>query len=388
MSVKSNVPTPHIEARAGEIAETILLPGDPLRAKYIAENFLSDVKQFNSVRNMFGYTGTYEGKPVSVMGTGMGCPAMGIYSYELIHFYGVKNLIRIGTAGSIHPDVHIRDLVFGIGAPYESYSTNAYYGDDGVLLYEHEDWMPAGGALWWFSAESVTLDPYSQIVVAIKNAINHTKTNPNSVDLSKSDYYWMCNVGLGMMYDKARGYNVDENIPQDHYLTGKAFAMTPTGWPLSTGSPTFFIGKMPRDEAQELCLYTDGYDKTLGAMFTCIKFPKANMYDAVEIWAKGNEATSHVRFSADVNSNYVLLTPKLGYSVYRNVDKEATEALPENEGKLVYGYTGGTDDVEGSTDPSGIDAEASIANGAHIIYSDTNDSFIDFHQKKVASLKK
>ena len=116
MSVKSNVPTPHIEARAGEIAETILLPGDPLRAKYIAGNFLSDVKQFNSVRNMFGYTGTYEGRPVSVMGTGMGCPSMGIYSYELIHFYGVKNLIRVGTAGSIHPDVHIRDLVFGIGA--------------------------------------------------------------------------------------------------------------------------------------------------------------------------------------------------------------------------------------------------------------------------------
>ena len=116
MSVKSNVPTPHIEARAGEIAETILLPGDPLRAKYIAEYFLSDVKQFNSVRNMFGYTGTYEGRPVSVMGTGMGCPSMGIYSYELIHFYGVKNLIRVGTAGSIHPDVHIRDLVFGIGA--------------------------------------------------------------------------------------------------------------------------------------------------------------------------------------------------------------------------------------------------------------------------------
>ena len=94
----------------------MLLPGDPLRATYVAGSVLSDVKQFNSVRNMFGYTGTYEGKPVSVMGTGMGCPSMGIYSYELIHFYGVKNLIRIGTAGSIHPDVHIRDLVFGIGA--------------------------------------------------------------------------------------------------------------------------------------------------------------------------------------------------------------------------------------------------------------------------------
>jgi len=116
MSTKNNVPTPHIEAKAGEIAETILLPGDPLRAKYIAEHFLSEVKQFNSVRNMFGFTGTYEGKPVSVMGTGMGCPSMGIYSYELIHFYGVKNLIRIGTAGSISPDVHVRDIVFGMGA--------------------------------------------------------------------------------------------------------------------------------------------------------------------------------------------------------------------------------------------------------------------------------
>ena len=282
----------------------------------------------------------------------------------------------------------ITNLVFGIGAPYESYTNNLYYSEGGELLYEHEDWMPAGGALWWFTAESLTLDPFQQIVVVPKAAINHAANNPNSVDLSLAEYYWMCNVGVGQMYDKARTYTASENIPQEHYLTGKAFAMTPTGWPLSTGSPTFFIGKMPRTEAEALCLNTNELDKTLGAMFSCIKFPKACVYDAVEIWAKGNEATSHVRFSADVNSNYVLLTPKLGYSVYRNVDKEATEALPENEGKLVYGYAGGTDDVEGSTDPSGIDAEASIANGAHIIYSDTNDSFIDFHQKKVASLKK
>ena len=282
----------------------------------------------------------------------------------------------------------ISNLVFGIGAPYESYTNNLYYSEGGELMYEHEDWTPAGGALWWFSAESLTLDPYSQIVVAVATAIDHTSVNPNSIDLSVADYYWMCPVGLGQMYDRARKYQASENIPKEHYLTGKAFAMTPTGWPLSTGSPTFFIGKMPREEAEAMCLDTPSLDQTLGAMFKCVKFPKANMYDAVEIWAKGNEATSHVRFSADVNSNYVLMTPKLGYSVYRNVDKEATEALEENAGKLVYGYAGGTDDVEGSTDPSGIDAEASIANGAHIIYSDTNDSFIDFHQRKVASIKK
>ncbi len=110
------VPTPHIGAQVGEIAETILLPGDPLRAKYIADNFLTDVKQFNATRNMFGYTGYYKGKRVSVMGTGMGCPSMGIYSYELIHFYGCKNLIRVGTAGAMKEEVKVRDIVFGMGA--------------------------------------------------------------------------------------------------------------------------------------------------------------------------------------------------------------------------------------------------------------------------------
>ena len=112
----SNTPTPHIGAEKGEIAGTVLLPGDPLRAKYIAEHFLEDVKQFNGTRNMLGYTGTYMGRPVSVMGTGMGCPSIGIYSYELIHFYGCKNLIRVGTAGALMPDVHVRDMVFAMGA--------------------------------------------------------------------------------------------------------------------------------------------------------------------------------------------------------------------------------------------------------------------------------
>lgn len=109
-------PTPHIEAMEGEIAESILLPGDPLRAKAIAEHFFSDIRQFNSTRNMLGYTGTWGGKEVSVMGTGMGCPSMGIYSHELIHFYGAKKLVRVGTAGAMNEKVKVRDLVFGMGA--------------------------------------------------------------------------------------------------------------------------------------------------------------------------------------------------------------------------------------------------------------------------------
>lgn len=121
-----SVPTPHIGAKQGEIAETILLPGDPLRAKYIAETFLEDVTQFNTVRNMYGYTGTFQGKRISVMGTGMGVPSIGIYSYELIAFYGVKNLIRIGTAGSLHESVKIRDVVIGMGASTNSNFAHQY----------------------------------------------------------------------------------------------------------------------------------------------------------------------------------------------------------------------------------------------------------------------
>ena len=108
--------TPHIKPNGVEIAETILLPGDPLRAKFIAENFLEDVVQFNEVRGMLGYTGTYNGKKISVMGTGMGTASMGIYSWELINIFGVKNLIRIGSAGSIQDDLNLYDIVFAMGS--------------------------------------------------------------------------------------------------------------------------------------------------------------------------------------------------------------------------------------------------------------------------------
>jgi purine-nucleoside phosphorylase len=112
--------TPHNRAVAGDIAEKILLPGDPLRAKYLAENFLENPVLFNDVRNMFGYTGTYKGEPVSVMGTGMGIPSIAIYSYELIHHYGVKKLIRIGTCGAYHEYLELGDLIFAIGASTDS----------------------------------------------------------------------------------------------------------------------------------------------------------------------------------------------------------------------------------------------------------------------------
>ena len=114
----------HISAKAGDIADKILLPGDPLRAKFIAENFLEDAVCFNEVRNMFGYTGTYKGHRVSVMGTGMGMPSISIYAHELINEYGVKKLIRVGTAGSLNKDVHVRELVLAQAAATNSKMVN------------------------------------------------------------------------------------------------------------------------------------------------------------------------------------------------------------------------------------------------------------------------
>ena len=118
----SNIPTPHITANKGDFAKTVLMPGDPLRAKFIAENYLDDAVLINAVRGINGYTGLYNGKRVSVMASGMGMPSMGIYSYELYNFYDVDNIIRIGSAGAISADLKLRDIVIALSA-----STNSNY---------------------------------------------------------------------------------------------------------------------------------------------------------------------------------------------------------------------------------------------------------------------
>ncbi len=119
----------HIEAKEGEIADKILLPGDPLRAKFIAENFLEDAKCYNNVRGMLGFTGTYKGERVSVQGTGMGMPSAGIYAQELIQSYGVKKLIRVGTCGALSEDVNVRDLVLAQSAVTSSSMVAKHFPD-------------------------------------------------------------------------------------------------------------------------------------------------------------------------------------------------------------------------------------------------------------------
>lgn len=126
----SNIPTPHITAKAGDFAKTVLMPGDPLRAKFIAETFLENPVLVNNVRGVQGYTGTYKGKRVSVMASGMGMPSIGIYSYELYNFYGVENIIRVGTAGMLDQRLKVRDIIVGMSA-YTNSNFGKQYGFDG-----------------------------------------------------------------------------------------------------------------------------------------------------------------------------------------------------------------------------------------------------------------
>ena len=159
----ANYPTPHIEIKDPSlIAKTVLMPGDPLRAKFIAETFLTDVKQINGVRNMFGYTGLYKGKPITVFGSGMGQPSIGIYSYELFEFYGVENIIRIGSAGSYSADLAVYDTVLVTHAYSESTFAKVAFDIEG-------DTLPANVEL-----NNVLRECASNVGVPLKEAIIHS----------------------------------------------------------------------------------------------------------------------------------------------------------------------------------------------------------------------
>ena len=131
--------TPHIAAEPGDFAKTVLMPGDPLRAQFIAETFLKDVRQVTAVRGMLGFTGTYEGRPISVMGSGLGMPSIGIYSYELFKFYGVDNIIRIGSAGSYTEKAKLFDVVLATGAVSESSYAKTQSGFEGHITFPSQE---------------------------------------------------------------------------------------------------------------------------------------------------------------------------------------------------------------------------------------------------------
>ena len=276
----------------------------------------------------------------------------------------------------------VNNLCIAFATPYNSNSKNDNYTEGGHLVYEADDFTPAQNGIWYYP-RSLVFEPYGQVVINVCGAIDNTKTYSQSVNYANADYY--------CMYDPESGYNQTsyyptpaDVIPTSHYWRAAKYGQA-RAWPLSSNSPALFIyqpkGTTPVEHATDpdQLWYPVGVGQT--PVHACIRVPNDWIIDAVEVFNAAQKEDNMKRLTADLDAGYVYLTNKLGHTLYRNVEREETEALPENKGKLVYNYSLGDD-------PSGIDAEASIAAGAHIVYQDYNDSSSDFHERQKCSLRK
>jgi hypothetical protein len=279
----------------------------------------------------------------------------------------------------------ITNACIGIAYPANAHASTNDYDDNGELRYKNDTFIPVGGAGYWYLPGELEIAAYSQIVIPIFQAINHTTTYTNSVDLSNSAYYPMYDLGNG--FTNASYYVApSSSIPTSNYFKTVYYGMG-NAWVIGDFSPAlvlFTINGDPVAYGQTDSNYYYYAGKDNNAVYRCVKISTEWILDAVEVFSEPNKENSKKRLTDAVDAGYTLLTNKYGHTSYRNVDKDATEAIEGNSAKLVYSYDKGT---ENSTDPSGIDAEASIKNGAVIVYKDTNNSTNDFHQRKQASLK-
>ena len=277
--------------------------------------------------------------------------------------------------------VSLENLAIGnTGA--NAYAPTTGFVQNGKLTYENEDWIPVTDGTFYFP-EALSIEPYSDVVVVLRSAIDHTQTNKASVDLSHADY---------VCYDPQSGYAdpicykaPSSNIPSSHYLKANKWGLM-AYWFYSDNTPAFFIyqtdGKNVTDYFADASLNMMP-PMVPSPVYMSKKMSRSWILDAVDTYGLDFIGMNYKRMTADLDAGYVFYTLNKGYSIYRNVDKAATEAIPGNKEKLVYNYSLGTQDIEnGSTDKSGIDAEASMKNGAKIIYMDTNNSTNDFHLRK------
>lgn len=276
----------------------------------------------------------------------------------------------------------LENVCLGMIAPYNSQASNGFYDESGKLSYESEGWIPAPQGYWYFQ-QSVTIQPGKQIVIALNNAVNNTITYSKSINFDNPEYY--CTYDI-LQYNNANYYVAPAaSIPTNHYLKAVKYG-TGNAWSISVTSPGVFLfttkGTTPTAFGADAA---HNYNAWLSA-YNGKKVPFDWVLDGVEVYLLNNE-NNVKRFTSNIDAGYVYHVNRQGYSIYRNVDKEATEAIAENAGKLVYNYALGTEGVGGTTDPSGIDAEASIKNGAIIIYMDTNNSTKDFHLRSKPSLR-
>jgi hypothetical protein len=282
------------------------------------------------------------------------------------------------------------NLCFGMSAPANAQANNNNYLADGRLSYEGEGFTPLWNGIWYFPS-TLTIDPYSEIVVNIHGAIDNTLTYSQSVNYANANYYCMFDPESG--YNNQRYYPTpSEVIPTSHYLKAVVYGQG-NAWPLSNSSPALVLFQTkdvaPAYFAQNYSNYWyDGEDNTKthseSPIKRCVKVPNSWIIDAIEVFSSNYATQCMKRLTADIDAGYVWMTNKKGHSIYRNVDQQATEQLSENEGKLVYGCALG---VDNSTDSSCIDAEASIQKGAHIIYQNTNNATNDFHERQLCSLR-
>ncbi|MBQ3656855.1 MAG: DUF4876 domain-containing protein [Bacteroidales bacterium] len=265
---------------------------------------------------------------------------------------------------------------FGLAmiAPANSFSTNKNL-EGGKLVYADQGFIPAIYGIWYMP--EISFEAYEQKVIVINGAIDNTATVTNSVNLANSAYYACYDV------DDFKGIiKPSDEIPATQYFSAvKCGALTMTAWPLSVSSPALLCFSLDEDPEtygnNESNLYYESGTATRHATDECIKIPTANVIDGIEVFSSDEKYANknNKRLTDEIDKGYVVLTNYQGHTLYRNVDKEATEALKENAEKLVTAADGS------------IDAEASIKNGAHIIYIDTNDSSTDFYEREKSSLK-
>lgn len=277
------------------------------------------------------------------------------------------------------------NLAVAIVSPFNSYAGSPWF-KNGKLVYADQQYIPAIHGIWWFQS-ALIVQPYSQVVVSCQGSVDNTQTYSKSVNYANKDYY--------AMYDPESGYDgggrgwypsPSELIPTSHYLKAKRIGLG-FAWPLSVGAPGLILFHTKDVKPAEFANNVDNVIYPPGAKQTevnaCFKIPTSWIIDGVEVYSNGYKSQNKKRLTPEIDGGSVLLTNQKGHTLYRNVDKTATEALPENAGKLVYTYTMGVT----TGDPNNIDAEASIKKGAHIVYMDTNNSTDDFHERKEFSIR-
>jgi len=280
----------------------------------------------------------------------------------------------------------VNNLCFGMGnANAQSKQAGFNYDESGNFIPDTVavPFQPTWAVVWYFQ-KPLIIPAFSQVVVSFFGAIDNTQTVSNSVNYANPDYYTMYDPDAGWTSPMSTNYypTPSDVIPTSHYLKGKMYSLG-NAWALSLTSPAVFIykteGVTPLEFANDSNndWYMPGNENS--ASFLCKKVPQAWVIDAIEVFTSRYTASEQFkRVSANLDAGYVIMTTDLGHTLYRNVDVEATMEIEGNSALLVYGY---------DKDPSGIDAEASIKNGAKIVYMDTNNSSVDFHERDSFSIK-